>query len=98
MFDAYHKIFQRVGLDYEVVQADTGLWAEVCLKNFKLFVILAKIPLVICSDCGYATNSEVCECKQINVSDDEEILEKEMLHTPGAGTIKIYMISLVLIH
>lgn len=88
MFDAYHKIFQRVGLDYEVVQADTGAMGGSLSEEFQAICNIGEDTLVICSDCGYATNSEVCECKQINVSDDEEILEKEMLHTPGAGTIQ----------
>ncbi len=44
MFHAYHKIFKRIGLDYKVVRADTGaMGGEVCLENFKQFVILGKI-------------------------------------------------------
>lgn len=88
MFDAYHKIFQRVGLDYEVVRADTGAMGGSLSEEFQAICDIGEDTLVICDDCGYATNIEVCECKSSATIDSQEELSKELFYTPNAGTIE----------
>ena len=88
MFHAYHKIFQRLGLTYEVVQADTGAMGGSLSEEFQAICDIGEDVLVICDDCGYATNIEVCECMESHFSNDAIEKEKELLHTPNVGTIQ----------
>lgn len=88
MFHAYHKIFQRLGLTYEVVQADTGAMGGSLSEEFQAICDIGEDVLVICDDCGYATNIEVCECKETHISNDTIEKEKELLYTPNVGTIQ----------
>lgn len=88
MFDAYHRIFQRIGLTYEVVQADTGAMGGSLSEEFQAICDIGEDVLVICNDCGYATNREVCECEESRVSNNVALKEKELLCTPNVGTIQ----------
>lgn len=88
MFNAYHKIFQRLGLTYEVVQADTGAMGGSLSEEFQAICDIGEDVLVICNDCHYATNIEVCECKESHFSNDVIEKEKELFHTPNVGTIQ----------
>lgn len=88
MFDAYHKIFQRLGLQYEVVRADTGAMGGSLSEEFQALCDIGEDVLAICNDCHYATNVEVCECVDQEVHNTNQKLEKELLHTPNVGTIQ----------
>lgn len=88
MFDAYHRIFQRIGLIYEVVRADTGAMGGSLSEEFQAICDIGEDVLVICEDCGYATNIEVCECPQVKTLNSVVGKEKRLLHTPNVGTIQ----------
>lgn len=88
MFDAYNKIFRRIGLDYQVVSASTGAMGGDLSEEFQALCDAGEDTLVICNDCGYATNLEICECKNRSDSLDEEEREKELFYTPNVGTIE----------
>ena len=88
MFHAYHKIFKRIGLDYEVVRADTGTMGGSLSEEFQAICDIGEDTLVICDKCGYATNIEVCECQNKDMTNKETELEKELLYTPNVGTIQ----------
>lgn len=87
MFDAYNKIFRRIGLDYQVVSASTGAMGGDLSEEFQALCDVGEDTLVICNDCGYATNLEICECKNRSDSLDEEEQKKELFYTPNVGTI-----------
>lgn len=88
MFDAYHRIFQRLDLTYEVVQADTGAMGGDLSEEFQAICDIGEDTLVICDNCGYATNIEVCECVESVCSNAALEKEKELLCTPDVGTIR----------
>ena len=88
MYDAYHRIFKRIGLDYEVVRADTGAMGGSLSEEFQAVCNIGEDTLVICDDCGYATNIEVCECKEKKQVNKEDEMEKELFYTPNIGTIQ----------
>ena len=87
MFDAYHRIFNRIGLDYEVVKADTGAMGGSLSEEFQAICDIGEDTIVICDKCHMAKNIEICECKSNSISDDEKKKKRELLYTPGAGTI-----------
>lgn len=88
MFDAYHKIFQRLGLTYEVVQADTGAMGGSLSEEFQAICDIGEDVLAICNQCGCANNIEVCECGKTEVVYNNPEKEKELFFTPNVGTIQ----------
>ena len=87
MFDAYHRIFQRMGLDYVVVQADTGVMGGLLSEEFQALSDIGEDILVLSEDGSYASNIEVAPCV-IEETETEELKEKEIIDTPNAKTIE----------
>ena len=88
MYEAYKKIFDRVGLDYKIVTASCGVMGGTLSEEFQAVCDIGEDILVLCDKCGLATNSEVCECVDNMEASTEEYKEKELLYTPNVGTIK----------
>ena len=86
MFEAYKKIFDRMGIDYRIVQADTGVMGGLSSEEFQAVTDVGEDILVLC-DCGYASNIEVSECV-VNKEKAEKPKEKELVYTPNAKTIE----------
>lgn len=86
MFEAYKKIFDRIGIDYRIVTADTGVMGGLLSEEFQAVTDIGEDILVLC-DCGYASNIEVSECV-INKEKAEEPKVRELVHTPNAKTIE----------
>lgn len=88
MYEAYKKIFDRVGLDYKIVTASCGVMGGTLSEEFQAVCDIGEDILVLCDKCGLATNIEVCECVDNMEASTEEYKEKELLYTPNVGTIK----------
>ena len=86
MFEAYKKIFDRIGIDYRIVTADTGVMGGLLSEEFQAVTDIGEDILVLC-DCGYASNIEVSECV-INKEKAEAPKVRELVHTPNAKTIE----------
>ena len=86
MFNAYKNIFDRIGIDYRIVTADTGIMGGLLSEEFQAVTDIGEDILVLC-DCGYSSNIEVSECV-INKEKAEKYKEKELVHTPNAKTIE----------
>lgn len=87
MFDAYKRIFDRIGLDYKIVTAATGAMGGLLSEEFQAITDIGEDIVVTCSNCDLATNIEICPCSHETVCEEEE-KEKELLHTPNCGTIE----------
>ena len=88
MYDAYKRIFDRVGLDYKIVTASCGVMGGSLSEEFQAVCDIGEDTLVLCDSCGYSTNIEICECVHKDVPVTLEYLEKELLHTPNTKTIE----------
>ena len=86
MFNAYKNIFDRIGLDYRIVTASTGVMGGLLSEEFQAVTEIGEDTLVLC-DCGYSSNIEVSKCV-INKSKEEDYKEIELVHTPNIKTIK----------
>lgn len=86
MFEAYKNIFNRIGIDYRIVKADTGVMGGLLSEEFQAVTDIGEDILVMC-DCGYASNIEVSECV-INKDKTEKLKEKELVYTPNAKSIE----------
>ena len=87
MFKAYKKIFDRIGLDYRIVRADTGIMGGLLSEEFQAVSPIGEDILVLSEDNTYASNLEIAENANRIIS-NEEFLEYEKVHTPNAKTIE----------
>lgn len=86
MFDAYHKIFTELGIEYTVVKADTGAMGGLLSEEFHAITNIGEDTLVLCDTCDYSSNLEVSQ----NISKIEENVEEkelELVETPNNHTI-----------
>lgn len=61
MFDAYNRIFERCGLRFRAVEADTGTIGGSFSHEFMVVAETGEDAIVICTKCGYAANLEKAE-------------------------------------
>ncbi|WDT75412.1 MAG: proline--tRNA ligase [Candidatus Manganitrophus sp.] len=64
MYDAYHKIFSRLGLRFRAVEADTGLIGGSSSHEFMVLAQTGEEGIASCTKCDYAANVERAELKQ----------------------------------
>ncbi len=88
MFDAYHRIFQRLGFEYRAVEADTGNIGGSTSHEFQVLADTGEDEIVSCSQCGYAANVEKAEIR-VDATDreDVELHPTEKVPTPNASSI-----------
>ncbi len=89
MFEAYHRIFKRLGLNYRAVEADTGNIGGSRSHEFQVLAETGEDEIVSCSGCGYAANVEKAEIR-VEVTERDPSVELKKIHklaTPGQKTI-----------
>jgi len=89
-YDAYCRIFDRCGLKYMVVEADSGAMGGKESHEFMVRTPAGEDQIVSCESCNYAANMEKAISKLAGVEDltlegDGQPLE---VHTPGMKTIE----------
>jgi prolyl-tRNA synthetase len=89
-YDAYCRIFDRCGLKYMVVEADSGAMGGKESHEFMVRTNAGEDYIVSCDGCDYAANMEKATSKLEAVEDlkpegDGRPLE---VHTPGQKTIE----------
>ncbi|MDE7264640.1 MAG: proline--tRNA ligase, partial [Anaeroplasmataceae bacterium] len=87
MYDAYSKIFSRLGLHYQVVLADTGNIGGNGSHQFMALSEVGESEIVYCDACGYAADVEKATAKPIEIP-KEEALPLEKVYTPNQRTIE----------
>lgn len=87
MFEAYKRIFDRIGLDYRIVRADTGIMGGLLSEEFQALSPIGEDILVLGDDTGYASNLEVASHIG-KIESDEPYKTFEKVHTPNAKTIE----------
>jgi prolyl-tRNA synthetase len=89
-YDAYCRIFDRCGLKYMVVEADSGAMGGKESHEFMVRTPAGEDQIVSCDSCSYAANMEKAASKlglvdDLAAEDDGRPLE---VHTPGLKTIE----------
>lgn len=87
MYDAYSRIFNRCGLEFRPVEADTGAIGGSNSHEFTAISEVGESEIAYCQNCSMAATLERAEC----VDDEPENvtpLELEGVHTPGLKTIE----------
>ncbi len=92
MFDAYIRIFERCGLDFRAVEADTGTIGGSFSHEFMVLADSGEDAIVSCDSCNYAANIEKAEVKPPDTDIDNETLsrmkEARKVLTPGKKTVE----------
>jgi prolyl-tRNA synthetase len=89
-YETYRRIFDRCGLKYMVVEADSGAMGGKESHEFMVRTPAGEDQIVSCDGCNYAANMEKATSKLETVADltaegDGQPLE---VHTPGQKTIE----------
>ena len=91
MYDAYCKIFERCGLTFKVVEADSGPIGGSYSHEFMVLALSGEDLLASCSQCDYAANVEKAEIMppKETLSPQEGLLKEiERVSTPNMRTIE----------
>jgi len=88
-YDAYCRIFDRCGLKYMVVEADSGAMGGKESHEFMVRTPAGEDQIVSCDACQYAANLEKATSKLDPVEDlkPEGDGKPLLVHTPGKGAI-----------
>ena len=88
MAKAYCAIFDRCGLDYIVVDADSGAMGGSGSQEYMVKSAVGESGIAFCNSCGYAANDEKAPCVSIQKDESENLLEITKVHTPDIKTIE----------
>jgi prolyl-tRNA synthetase len=86
-YEAYERIFRRLGLDAIAVGADVGIMGGSKAHEFMVLNEFGEDTLVLCDGCSYAENQQVAEAAK-PAPEAEELRPVEDVETPGATTIE----------
>ena len=83
MYDAYQRIFSRIGLLFRAVRADTGAIGGSRSHEFQVIANAGEDVIAYCPDSDYAANIELAEAQSVlgGRGEAKETLEKRA--TPG---------------
>ncbi|HHU91083.1 MAG TPA: proline--tRNA ligase [Clostridiaceae bacterium] len=87
MDEAYRRILDRLGLDYKVVEADSGAMGGSGSQEFMVISEIGEDEIAYCKACGYAANIEMASCPKLEHTATEEELPTEKIFTPNIHTI-----------
>ncbi len=86
MYDAYSNIFNRCGLVFRPVEADSGAIGGSNTHEFTALAQTGESEIAVCTKCDYAANVEKAELAIIQTADEKE-LALEKVDTPDTKTI-----------
>jgi prolyl-tRNA synthetase len=86
MFAAYKRIFDRFGLLYRAVAADTGAIGGDASHEFQVIADTGEDALVYCPTSDYAANIELAECVPLLKERSIPTLPLRKTPTPGKST------------
>ena len=87
MYDAYTRIFNRCGLKFRPVEADSGAIGGSGTHEFMAIAEAGEADIVYCTKCDYAANIEIGK-PGIMKQEEEALQELSVVDTPNASTIE----------
>ncbi|WP_461211502.1 proline--tRNA ligase [Desulfocurvus sp. DL9XJH121] len=88
MYDAYTRIFERLGLAFRAVQADSGAIGGSFSHEFMVLASTGEDTIAVCTACDYAANLEKAEVAGEVKACMEEGPRIEEVSTPGTHTVE----------
>jgi prolyl-tRNA synthetase len=88
-YGAYSRIFERLGLKYRAVEADTGNIGGDASHEFMVLAGTGEDDIVYCENCNYASNVEKAKGRFESYDNSEFDTDvKEEVYTPDVRTIE----------
>ena len=87
MEETYKKVYTRLGLEFRVVEADSGAIGGSGSKEFHVLANSGEDTIVVCDSCDYGANIEAATRKP-NTKDKLETIAVEKIETPNCKTIE----------
>jgi prolyl-tRNA synthetase len=84
----YKKIFTRLGLEFRVVEADSGAIGGSGSKEFMVLADSGEDTIVVCDDCDYGANIEAAVRKEKSCDVPAPKLPSQKVHTPDITTME----------
>ena len=90
MFNAYKRIFERCGLKFRAVEADSGAIGGSYSHEFVVLADSGEDAVASCTGCEYAANVEkaVAKSKRYLPVEEKEMLPVEKISTPGKKSVE----------
>lgn len=89
MRETYHRIFKRLGLEYRVVEADSGAIGGKQSAEFQVLAQTGEDWIVACDACDYAANIEVAQAGRAEAPVTQSALATlEKVETPDTRSIE----------
>jgi prolyl-tRNA synthetase len=91
MRQTYSRIFQRCGLKFKIVEADSGSIGGAFSQEFMVLAETGEDQIVTCSKCEYAANMERAEVRwepDSSTSPYEKLKPLEAIGTPNMRTVE----------
>lgn len=82
MYQAYSRIFSRIGLNYRAVEADSGAIGGSHTHEFMALADIGEDTIVFTDDSDYAANIEKAPCVETELP-QSEFKEREKIETPN---------------
>ena len=86
MFEAYKRIFSRLGVKFRPVEADSGAIGGSFTHEFHVLATSGEDAILSCDSCEYTSNAEKTEAPQLSfpyASEPVLPLQPAHFHTPG---------------
>lgn len=87
MYEAYSKIFTRIGFDFRAVQADTGSIGGSASHEFQVLAENGEDDVIFSTESDYAANIEFAEALAPTTPRSAPTEEMRLVDTPNAKTI-----------
>jgi prolyl-tRNA synthetase len=88
MFAAYQRIFQRCGLAFRAVEADTGSIGGASSHEFHVLADSGEDVIISCDQCDYAANLEKAVAAEALPQEGDPAQAMEKVATPGQKSIE----------
>ncbi|MCI0336510.1 MAG: proline--tRNA ligase [Acidobacteria bacterium] len=85
---AYCRIYDRCGLEYVIVEADSGSMGGTASNEFMVYTDAGEDMVASCPKCGYAANTEKARSRMNGIDDGSTDQAVEKFPTPGVRTIE----------
>jgi prolyl-tRNA synthetase len=84
--DAYHRIYERCGLRFLMVESDPGMMGGGMSHEFMAPSTAGEDEVAVCNNCGYAANVELAISIPAKIEPNDWELEE--IHTPEKRTVQ----------
>jgi prolyl-tRNA synthetase len=84
---AYSRIYARCGLEFVIVEADSGAMGGSGSNEFMVYTNAGEDLVASCPACGYAANTEKATSRLPEIADENADAGVEKFPTPGVRTI-----------